>query len=374
MKIIHIISGLGDGGAEGVMYRLCKNDIVNTHIIISLTDNGKYGHLLRELNKDVYILEMNFLRLNLKSYFKLFTLLKRLNPDVIQTWMYHADLIGGLFAHLTGNKNIFWNIRHSTLNHKHTKRSTILIAKLCARLSFFIPISIICCAGEALKIHSEMGYDKSKMIVIPNGYEISKFFPTDKLTHSIRDEFKFDINEPILGMIGRFHPQKDHIGLLKSLSIVKKNIPKFKFILVGFNMNDKNQILKQEIKSQDLESNIILLDQRNDIPFIMNSLDINVLSSSSGEGFPNVLAEAMACGIPCITTDVGDAKLIVSQTGWVVPPNDPILLSKAIINAINESVTNQNKWELRKKSCRKHIVQNYSIDKMISNYHLAWKA
>ena len=108
------------------------------------------------------------------------------------------------------------------------------------------------------------------------------------------------------------------------------------------------------------------------MPFVMNAIDINVLPSSSGEGFPNVLAEAMACGTPCVTTNIGDAALIVDDTGWVSPPNDPIALSNSIIEAIEEKSHDEESWALRKQNCRSRIVENFSLDKMIKNYHLVW--
>jgi len=179
-------------------------------------------------------------------------------------------------------------------------------------------------------------------------------------------------NTIVLGMVGRFHPQKNHIGLLKALSIVKKSDSDFKFFLIGRDLNYDNLILSNEIKKQNLESNIHLLDQRADIPAVMNALDINVLSSSSGEGFPNVLAEAMACGTPCITTNIGDAALIVDDTGWISQPNDSTELANKIIEAIEERRLDEQSWSLRKQNCRNRIVENFSLDKMIENYHSVW--
>ena len=372
MKIVHIISGLGNGGAEGVLYRLCKNDTANKHIVISFQDEGKYGALLRKAGANVFCLYMKIGRIHVKDFLKLFKLLRKIKPDIIQTWMYHADFFGGIVARLAGFKNVFWNIRHTTLLPKDSKKSTILVAKLCARLSTVIPKRIICCAEEAMRVHIDLGYEKRKITVIPNGYDISLFKPSEKLKFSFRNELGFNSNTLVLAMVGRFHPQKNHLGLLKALSIVKKSYDDFKFLLIGRDLNHNNLILNNEIKKQNLESNILLLNQRSDIPAVMNALDINVLSSSSGEGFPNVLAEAMACGTPCVTTNIGDAALIVDDTGWVSPPNDPIALANAIIEGIQERSRDKRLWILKKKNCRDRIVENFSLDKMIKNYHLVW--
>jgi len=370
--ITHIITGLNNGGAEGVLFRICKNDSFQKHIVISMMDDGKYGPLLRNYKVDVYCLNMNLGRVRIKDFLKLFNLLRKINPNIIQTWMYHADFFGGIVARLSGFKNIFWNIRHTALLPEDSKKSTILVAKLCARLSGIIPKSIICCAEEAMRVHIVLGYEKRKMTLIPNGYDISLFKPSEELRFSFRNEFELNSKTLVFGMVGRFHPQKNHIGLIKALSIVKKSYNDFKFILIGSDLNDDNFILSNEIKNQNLESNILMINQRSDMPAVMNALDINVLSSSSGEGFPNVLAEAMACGTPCVTTNVGDAAQIVSDTGWVSPPNDHIALAKALIEAIEEKNNDKQSWVLRKQNCRDRIVLNFSLDKMIRNYNKAW--
>ncbi|WFE68797.1 glycosyltransferase [Thiomicrospira sp. R3] len=371
MKILHIITGLNNGGAEGVLYRLCKFDSAHQHIVVSLMDEGKYGPLLQALGVEVHCLNMPAGRVKLAGLLTLFKLLRRLKPDVVQTWMYHADLIGGVIARLAGVRNVFWNIRHTTLEPGKSKKSTIIIAKVCARLSGFVPKGIVCCAQESVKVHAELGYKRSKMTVIGNGYDLALFNPDDALKTEFRNELKVKPDDLLLGMVGRFDPQKDHMGLLEALSRVKKLNSSFKFALIGRDLNTHNRALSDAISQLDLVSNILLLNQRADIHAVMNGFDLFILSSRS-EAFPNVLAEAMACGTPCVTTDVGDAAVIVGQTGWVVPPKDPQALANAILQAIDEKQTNHQAWLLRKQSCRERIVNNFSIEKMVFAYHRVW--
>ncbi|WP_240537181.1 glycosyltransferase family 4 protein [Marinomonas flavescens] len=369
-KVLHIITGLNNGGAEAVLYRLCTHDKNNRHVVISLMDEGKYGPLLNEAGIDVHCLDMQAGRVSIVGLYKLFKLLRSLKPDVVQTWMYHADLIGGLVARLAGIKNVYWNIRHTTLDPEHSKRSTILIAKLCAKLSTFVPKGVICCAEKAVEVHSKIGYSFAKMTVISNGYNLSnlKIMPDAQkiLSEELGDIF------PIIGMVGRFDPQKDHFGLLSAFSILKKGGVSYKLALVGRDLNSVNLTLIEKIKALDLNGEVLLLDQRKDIPVIMNSLTLHVLSSSFGEAFPNVLAEAMACGTPCVTTDVGDAARIVGHTGWVVPPKDPKALANAISEALHEKECFPEQWAERKKACRERIVENFSIDTMVDDYQKNW--
>ena len=170
-KVCHIITGLNNGGAEGVLFRLCAFDASNTHIVISLMDEGKYGPLLRDAGITVYSLNMRAGKVSLGGLIKLYKLLRLLRPDVVQTWMYHADLIGGLVAKVAGVKSVFWNVRHSTLEPGKSKRSTILVAKTSAYLSSWVPNRIVYCAHSAQAVHEAIGYKVGKAVVIANGYK-----------------------------------------------------------------------------------------------------------------------------------------------------------------------------------------------------------
>ena len=369
MHIVHIITGLNNGGAEGVLYRLCKNDKYCRHTVISLMDMGKYGPLLIKDGIDVYCLNMKQGKLRFHSLLQLYQILRRIKPDVVQTWMYHADLIGGLIAKLAGVKNIYWNIRHSVLEKGKSKRSTMLRAQLCAQLSSFIPYKIICCANKALDIHVEKGYQASKMVVIGNGYELDSFLPNDLLSLKIKDELNIQNTENLIGMVGRFDPLKDHFNLLNALTLVKDKFD-VKCLLVGKELNQFNHELCAEIDRLGLQNEVLLLDQRSDIPSIMNTLDVHILSSSS-EAFPNVLAEAMACGTPCVTTDVGDAALIVGEAGWIVPSCNSKELAEGIIQAL-ECKQNLELWQNKKLEARNLMVEKFSIENMIASYHDIW--
>jgi len=370
MKIFNIITGLNNGGAEAILYRLCVHDISYKHTVISLMDEGKYGSLLKEAGVAVYCLNMPAGRVTLSGLYKLFKLIRKFKPNVVQTWMHHADLIGGVIARLAGIKNVFWNIRSTPLEVKRSKYSTILIIKLCAQLSKIIPKGIVCCAKKALEVHGSIGFETSKMTVIANGYDLSKLCVIPNSQAQLKKELG-DIF-PLIGMVGRFDPQKEHFDLLDAFTIIKKKGTPHKLVLVGCEINTSNITLIDKIELLGLKDEVLLLDERTDITVIMNSLDLHVLSSSFGEGFPNVLAEAMACSTPCVTTDVGDAAFIVGDTGWVVPPKNPQALADAILIALNEKKADPIKWARRKADCRKRIIDNFSIQNMVKKYHYVW--
>lgn len=371
-KIIHIITGLNDGGAEAVLYRLCLSDKTSRHIVISLMDEGKYGSMLKVAGIEVYCLNMPQGRVSLSGLWRLFKLLRQLKPDVVQTWMYHADLIGGVVARFAGIKNIVWGVHHTTLVKGESKRSTILIAKLNAFLSRFVPKKIIYCAEKSREVQESIGFSQSKDVVVPNGYNISDFQPSDEGRSSLRKELGVDDDVFLIGHVGRYDPQKDHKNLVEAIAGVEQKGRSFKVVLVGSNLDSANKTLTEKVRELNLMNEFILLGRRNDIPNVMNGFDLFVLSSAFGEAFPNVLNEAMACGTPCVTTDVGDAGVIVGDTGWIVDPQNPQQLASAIERAIDESQMDKQAWLARKKAARNRIVENFSIEKMVASYKRVW--
>lgn len=372
MKILHIITGLNDGGAEATLTRLCVTDVANEHIVVSLIDQGKYGYEIKELGRKVHCLNMKQGRLSITSCRKLFSIIKNENPDIVQTWMYHADLIGGIIARMAGVKHVFWGIHHSVLEFGKAKFSTIIVAYLCAMLSRFIPCKIICCANKSVNSHQKIGYDRSKMLVINNGYDFSKFKPTDKTTNFLRQELIANRDTFILGMVARFHPFKNHDGLFKAISKLKEESDfKFKLCLVGTGINKENPDLINLINKYNISQDVVLFGQRTDIPELMSLFDVHLLTSTS-EAFPNVLCEAMACGTPCISTNVGDAKHILGKHGWIVPINNPERFRDAIQEAYRIWKKSRHDWDKMKLNVRQHVVENFDITKMVMAYNSAW--
>ena len=209
------------------------------------------------------------------------------------------------------------------------------------------------------------------MNYVPNGYDLQMFKPNPKKKLLIKNKFNIKNRFTLLGHIARFHPQKDHVNLLQALSIVKKNKIPFKCILVGFGIEKKNKILNNLIQKFNLKNELILLGQQNKINVIMNEIDVNILASGYGEAFPNVVAEAMASGTPCVVTDVGDSSLIVGDTGWVTRTSNSKELANNIKKAINKSKS--KKWNYLCLKARKRIVKKFSIKKMIVSYNKIWQ-
>jgi glycosyltransferase involved in cell wall biosynthesis len=370
MNILHIITGLNDGGAEAVLYRLIKACKEHHHSVVSLMDTGKYGTRLEKIGVPVVCLNMPRGRVTITGLRTLWRVLTQKEHDIVQTWMYHADFLGGVLARLAGVHRIFWGIHNSALEPDNSKYKTIGIARVNGWLSRWIPTAIVCCAERARETHRALGYASEKLIVIPNGYDLSSFKPDNAARMRLRTEWGVTDGMSLLGMVGRFHPVKDYENLLRAIVQLKQAKKAFRLVLVGKRLDATNPKLVSWIKQYSLCEDILLLGQRDDVPDVMNALDIHVLSSTS-EAFPNVLAEAMACGTPCVTTGVGDASLIVGDTGWVVPPRNSQALAGAIRDAL-EQFKNVKAWQARKAAARKRIGCYFSTETMVEAYKQLW--
>lgn len=373
MKVLHIITGLGKGGTEGILYNLVSNDTSNVHCIVSLTGMGSYGKKLLSSGHHVFSLGMGLGKSYVNASIKLVKIVKLQNPDVVQTWMYHSDLLGGVIAKLFGRHPIIWNIRNYSLAPQTTPLGTRVVARLCARLSAIIPDWIVSCSEQASIYHVANGYSAEKLTVIPNGYDLFRFSPDNDNRSKMRRDWKVTENEIIIGMVARWDPKKDHDNLLQALTLIDDDLQPWRCVLVGTGMDRENQKLTTLLSQFALGETIQLMGERNDIPAIMQALDLHVLSSRS-EAFPNVLAEAMGCGTPCISTAVGDASHIVAGTGWLVSPKKPQLLADAITKAMREIRNGNGDWNKRKVACRKRVLDLFNLSTMVHRYTDIWNS
>ncbi len=370
-SILHIITGLENGGAEAVLYRLVTNDKKNRHTVISMMGMGKYGPLLENNGIVVYNLGMPKGKITIKGIRTLWKLIRSERPAIIQTWMYHADLVGGIMGRLGGVKNIFWCIHNSTLVAGLTSSSTLLVTKLCAMLSYFVPDKIISCAEKAIEVNVSQGYSRTKFCLVPNGYDLSEFKPDLEGGRNMRRGWKIPQDTFLLGIVARFDPQKDVLNLIKALGLVHEKGINFHLVLIGTGMEDSNDELRNWLTENSILHMATMIGQSNEIPLAMNAIDLLALSSKYGEAFPNVLCEAMACGTPCIATSVGDSAFIIADNGWVVPPQSHQLLAEGII-AAEETWQMKSLWATISKNARGRIENNFSIHKMVEGYQKVW--
>src|ERR1019366_1967390 len=336
-KVMHLITGLGTGGAEINLYKLVRamdrSRFENS--VVSILPAGPIGTAITACSVPVTSLNVKRGIPNPIAIVRLWRLLRQWKPDVLQTWMYHSDLLGGITAKISSGPPVVWNIRHSVLQRSNGAL-TFMVAHLCARLSSWLPAAIVCCSKASEQAHSKLGYNAAKMVVIFNGYDSGDFRPDPQAAARLRTELALNADAVLVENIGRFDPQKDHRSFLSAARVVRNADRNATFIMCGDGITWQNSELVEEIKRQGLKDCVHLLGRRTDVNRIMAAASV-VVSSSCSEGFPNVIAEAMACGASCVVTDVGDPRYIVGDAGIVVPPNDPARLAEGVIKALQQN-------------------------------------
>jgi glycosyltransferase involved in cell wall biosynthesis len=329
--VTHIIAGLAPDGAERMLHRLVSSMDATRfeNEVISLTDLGPMTEKFEASGIRVRALGMSRGSANPYYLAKLAGWLRKLPPQqIIQTWMYHADLVGGLAAKLAGCAGLVWNIRHSELHPGVDKRHTIWTAKACAALSSRLPRRIIC-ASEASRIfHEKLGYAHDRMDVIPNGFDLDLFRPDAAAREAVRSELGIGPSTLLIGYVARKHPVKDHRTFFEAAGLLHRQFPDVRFVLCGDGVTQEDPQLRDWSEATGVRSACFFLGRRDDVPSILNAFDV-ATSSSTSEAFPNTLAEAMACGVPAVVTNVGDSRSILGDTGSVVPTKDPRALAQA---------------------------------------------
>lgn len=372
LRVAHIITSLDPHGAQGMLLRLAvsmEGARYSSHVF-SLTGPGDVGDSLLDAGIPVTTVQ---LKGNIHIFSELLKLARSIHafrPDIVQTWMYHADLIGGLIGKFLGIKNVFWNVRHSDVDEKEMRWLTKSIARVCAILSHVLPRAVICNSRRAIAIHEQIGYRKDGFLLIPNGFDVGVFKSYPDAGNALRSLLGLKEADFLVGVAARFHPQKDHHGLIQSAALVCAKASNVHFVLCGTGVDQYNLQLSSWIDEFGVRKNFHLLGFRPDVNRITAGFDVALLPSAYGEGFSNALGEAMASGIPCVTTDVGDSAWIVNDTGAVVPPSNPEVLAAAIMEMVTRP-----KEELHRlgTKARKRIETQFSLDAIVLLYQKAYE-
>lgn len=366
-RILFLSTGLYAGGAEVMLLRLLSGlDRQRfSPSVISLIDLGPVSKKIEQLGIPVRSLGMQPGKPDVASIWRLVCWLRRDRPHVMQTWMYHANLLGSVAAQMAGHIPTSWGIHHSDPLAQGYGPFTARTVKLCARLSRWMPKRIVCVSETSRQAHVAIGYAGDKMLVIPNGVSLAASKPDPTARQLTRQALSIPSETPVIGLVGRFHPQKDHQNFVHAAKLLVSQYPSVRFVLCGEGVTWDNPELSAWIDNAGIRGNCHLLGRRDDIPQLMAAFDLATLSSCFGESFPMVIIEAMSCGVPCVVTDVGDSGHIVGSTGIVVPPRDAAALANAWERMLDRGLEQLLQTGLQ---ARQRVQDHFDLPMIVDRY------
>lgn len=371
IRVCHIITGLYTGGAEMMLYKLLSGLDRRRFepVVISLIDRGAVGGRIEALGIPVHTLDMPAGRPTAAGLWRLLRLVRRLRPDLLQGWMYHGNLAASL-AGCIGRVPVTWGIHYSLYDFAAERRATRAIIRLSRALSRQ-PAATVYVSRISAEQHAAFGFRDRRRRIIPNGFDGESFRPDTQARRSFRAEVGADERTVLIGLIARFHPMKDHGNLLRAASLLGEGRSEVRLVLAGPGIDTGNAALIGMIESHGLSGRVHLLGERGDVARIMAGLDVLCMSSAHGEAFPMAVGEAMASGLPCVVTDVGDAAWLVGGTGRVVPPGDAEALADALRAMIEAGPDGRRALGL---AARARVLEHFSLAAAAAAYQDLYEA
>jgi len=366
LKIFQFITTLGGGGAETMLCNLnaalaargVETGVVAT--TVSGCDHSRLDRILR--TSRFHLLETNSLK-SPRFLMDLAVLLRRERPDVFHTWMHSSGLIAGAVAKAVGVPRVVWAVHSSDLlcSHGPSCRQCPAFGRVLGLASHFIPDVVVSCSATGARIHRDhYGYDARRLQVIPNGIDTEVFRPRPEACAITRARLGIPPEAPVIGMMTRQHPVKDLPTFLRAAALLQRSVPEARFVISGILPDEPSPELRELAAALPAPSHLHWAGYAADPPAVYAAFDLFCVSSIS-EAYPMVLIEALACGIPCVSTDVGDARLIVGDGGSVVPPSRPDALAAAWEHHLRQA-------PVPPELCRRRAVDHFGLDACCARY------
>lgn len=374
ITVMHVITSLNVGGAERMLARLVTGDGAGrvAHRVVSLMPGGLMRPEIEAAGIRVRDLGMTSSLGAAGGMIRLARLIRAERPDVVHSWLYHADLLATLALGLSGRRaatRLIWGIRCSDMDLRQYAHSARAVRRILTRLSPR-PDLVLCNAEAGRRAHEQFGYRPRQWRIIPNGLDLDPFRPRDGERAELRAALGLTVDAFAVGICARVDPMKDHENFVRAAALFAKAAPEARFVLIGAGTDTSGTVLDRQIAQSGLGARFIRLGQRADVDRLLPALDLATLSSAFGEGFPNVLVEAMACGVPCVATDIGDSALIIGDTGLTVPPRDAASLAAAWGRIRDEG---HEARAARGAAARRRVADRYAIGPVIGEYRDLYK-
>jgi glycosyltransferase involved in cell wall biosynthesis len=372
LRVLHVITGFNaGGGAETLLLRLLEElteEERRGHQVISLRPQGSLAPAVEALGIPVSGLGMieTPAAADAKRVRELARAIRRSGADVVQTWMLHSNILTGLAGKAATHIPIVWGVHVSEVTRETQGTATFLFQRAEAVCSWFLPARIIACSASAQEAMERLHYKKRLLITIPNGFDVERFKPDAEAGAAARKELGLGPDQTVIGHVARFHPVKGHAALLEAAPAALAADPTARLVLCGDGVTRDNPAMAKLL--EPLGEQAIPLGPRDDLPRLLNAFDFAV-SSSAGEALPLAVGEAMASGLPMVATDTGDSKLMVGDTGLIVPVGDETALAAAIAEMMAGG--REKRAELGRRA-RERISSRYAMAVMVDGYRRVW--
>jgi glycosyltransferase involved in cell wall biosynthesis len=370
IRVCHLITSLDTAGAERSLVNLVtamNRDEFNNEVV-TLLKPGPMAQALVQAGIALTSMDIDRRRPNPAALVWLIRHLRANRPSILQTWLYPADLLGTAAALFARPDHLLWNVRCTEINKPGMSKWTRFMPRFLAVLSRR-PDAIVINSQAGQRYHDQIGYRPKEWINIPNGVDLARFLPRRDERAALRARIGLAGDVTAIGFVARYHPMKDVKTFLRAASHFQRDHENAKFVLCGDGLGSDNAPLVELIRTLDLDRRVVLLGRRTDMEQIYPTFDALTLCSIWGEGFPNVLCEAMACDVPCVTTKVGDSAEIVGDCGLIVPPRDAEALVRAWRTLLDEK-----KLPVATESARSRVATRYSLERMCAHYESLYRS
>jgi glycosyltransferase involved in cell wall biosynthesis len=357
MKVLFLIPALIYGGAERQLVVLAKGLHARGHkvVVAPFYSGGPLEQELLEAGVRIRPLQKRGRWDVLPFLFRLARVMREERPEILHSYL--TDLVAVILKPWFPSTKIVWGIRSSDMDLSQYDRIIRISYQLTFRLSRFAD-AVIANSLAGRDYHIARGYPREKVVVIVNGIDTQRFCPDPEARRRVRSEWGIGDHEQVIGIVGRLSPEKDHPTFLQAASLLAQERNHLRFVCVGEGPAEYRDSLHQLTRSLNFSEHVIWADRRSDMPAVFNALDL-LVSSSITEAFSNVIAEAMACGVNCVVTDVGDSAWLVGNIGAVVPLRNPVLLKNAMGKLLNRRP--QTPAQIRQR-----IVEQFSVEKLVA--------
>lgn len=363
MKIIHLITSLNTGGAEVMLAKLLdsmdRSRFENR--VVSLTVKGEIGARIEASGVRVSCLGASGTSGFVRAVWKFRRILLRERPDVVQSWLPHADLVATVASCFTGSKKLIWNVRSSSLDLNAYTRSFLWTLRLLSALSS-VPNAVVVNSNAGRRFYESLGFRPRRWVFIPNGFALDRFRPMPEQRLPVREEQGIPPAALVVAMVARYDRMKGHEIFLRAASLVRRSVPEAHFLLAGAGVAERGEL---SVLAQALGGHVHFAGPVDDVPRLYAAVDVAVNCSTYGEGFSNSIGEAMACAVPCVVTDVGDSAAIVAGSGRIVPPGNAGGLAAAIIEVLTMSTEERAALGA---TARARVEREFSIDAIARRY------